>query len=167
MHCALRGRTATVALTRTGPQFPVLMVAGGPISPPAPPPLATLAPAKGLAGFGRAVSAFGGLFCRLTPTSQNVGCRYCSESASTVPSGVGSGALNPAVRCLLRGAQSVGRPASAPPVRSRPTPPPLGPSRVLSVLGAVAPRALPTFWLVGSRAARLRRAWVSRWNRLR
>ena len=44
-------------------------------------------------------------------------------------------------------------------------PPPLGLSRVLSVLGAVAPRALPTFWLVGSRVARPRRAWVSRWNR--
>ena len=176
----------------------MLMVAGGPLSPPAPPPLATLAPAKGLAGFGRVVSAFGGRFYRLTPTSLYVGCRYCSESASPAPSGVGSGALSPAVPCFLRGAQSVGRSASAPPVWGRPKcrggfrcaplravrpcglplaplrlrspltafpPPPLGLSRVLSVLGAVAPRALPPFWLVGSRVARPRRAWVSRWNR--
>jgi hypothetical protein len=140
---------------------------GGPPSPASLPPLATLAPAKGLAGFGSAVSAFGGRFYRLTPTFQYVGCRYCSESASPAPSGVGSGALSPAVPCFLRGAQSVGRSASAPPVWGRPTPPPLGLSRVLCVLGAVAPRALPTFWLVGSRVARPRRAWVSRLNRLR
>ena len=173
---------------------------GGPPSPASLPPLATLAPAKGLAGFGRVVSAFGGRFYRLTPTFQYVGCRYCSESASPAPSGVGSGALSPAVPCFLRGAQSVGRSASAPPVRGRPKcrggfrcalsrtvspcglycvllrlrspltafpPPPTGQSRVLSVQRPCGRCPLPTFWLVGSRVARPRRAWVSRLNRLR
>ena len=63
---------------------------GGPPSPASLPPLATLAPAKGLAGFGRVVSAFGGRFYRLTPTFLYVGRRYCSESASPGPAYVGA-----------------------------------------------------------------------------
>lgn len=46
-------------------------------------------------------------------------------------------------------------------------PPPAERSCVLSVLGAVAPRALPAFWLVGSRAARRFCPWVSNGKRYR
>ena len=60
----LRGRSGLLpgrrpSLARGGPPFPASL-----------PPLATLAPAKGLAGFGRAVAACGGRFSRLPPMSQ-------------------------------------------------------------------------------------------------
>lgn len=83
-------------MTRTGPQLPVLMVAGGPVAPPAPRLLATLAPPDGAGGFGTLVSAFGWRFCRLALSSQNGGCRYRLGAAAAATQLLGSGALYPA-----------------------------------------------------------------------
>ena len=122
LRLALRpcGRTPTGAVGRGRSRAAPPPGSRGPASPASLPPLAPLAPAMGLAGFGRAVAAYGGLFLRLPPTFHNVGFRYCSESATPALRGAGSGALNPAVPCFLRGAHRVGRSASTPPAMERP-----------------------------------------------
>ena len=122
LRLALRpcGRTPTGAVGRGRSRAAPPPGSRGPASPASLPPLAPLAPAKGLAGYGRAVAAYGGLFLRLPPTFHNVGSRYCSESAAPALRGLRSGALNPAVPCFLRGAQQVGRSASTPPAMQRP-----------------------------------------------
>ena len=122
LRLALRpcGRTPTDAVGRGRSRAAPPPGSRGPASPASLPPLATLAPAKGLAGCGRAVAACGGLFLRLPPTFHNVGFRYCSESATPALRGLGSGALNPAVPCFLRGALHRGRSASTPPAMERP-----------------------------------------------
>lgn len=88
LRLALRpcGRTPTGAVSRGRSRAAPPPGSRGPASPASLPPLAKLAPAMGLAGYGRAVAACGGLFLRLPPTFHNVGCRYCSESAAPAPS---------------------------------------------------------------------------------